>query len=127
MARKERRQPTRLEGQVSPFPQQLPIGELVAESEAAVVGEAEDIEYHVVHELRGARIPVIHLKKVHLPLEDCCIGRFAGVSVASIHGPLRTHLSGIEERRYRPGGTFFGARVAILQAEQPRDEELGVD
>lgn len=109
MARKERRQTTRLERQVSPFPQQLPIGELIAESDAAVVGEAEDIEYHVVHELRGARIPVIHLEKVQLPLEGCCIGRFTGVSVASIHGPLRTHISGVEERRYRPGGTFFGA------------------
>jgi hypothetical protein len=107
--RRERRQPTRSEGQVSPLPQQLPIGELIAESDAAVVGESEDIEYHVVHELRHARIPVIHLEKVQLPLEGCCIGRFTGVSVASIHGPLSTHISGVEERRYRPGGTFFGA------------------
>jgi hypothetical protein len=123
----ERRQPTRSEGHVSPFPQPLPIGELIAESNATVVGEAEDIEYHVVHELRGARVPVIHLEEIHLPLEGCCLGRFAGVSVASIHGPSRTYRSGIEERRYRPGGTFFGARVAILRAEQSRDKELGLD
>ena len=115
------------EGQVSPFPQQFPIGELIAESDAAVVGEAEDIEYHVVHELRGARIPVIHLEKVQLLLEGCCIGRFAGVFVASIHGPLRPYRSGIVERGYLPGGTFFGSRVTILQADEPRDNELRAD
>jgi hypothetical protein len=114
----EHRQPTCLEGYVSSFPQPLPIGELLAESEAPVLRKAKDIEYLVVQELRGARLPVIHLESVQSFLEGCCLGRFAGVCVASIHGPLRTHTSGVEECGYVPGGTYFGAWVVILRTEK---------
>jgi hypothetical protein len=106
--KRERGQPTRSEGYIPPLPQKRPVGELVAESKPAIFGEAEEVEFLVVHKLRVACLPVVHLNSVQLLLEGCRLGRVAGVSVTSTHGPLRTHLSGVEGRRYLPSGPFLG-------------------
>ncbi len=89
MPRKERRLfLTRSEDYVPPLPQALPVGELLAESEATVLGEAEDVEVLVVDELRGAPLPVVHLDSVQLlDSQGCRLGKVAGFSVTNIHGP----------------------------------------
>jgi hypothetical protein len=114
--KRERRQPTPSEGHVLPFPQKRPVGKLVTEGEAPVLWEAEDIESHVIHELRGARLPVIHLDAVQVPgSHGCRLGTVAGVYFTSIHGPLSTNSSGVEERGHPPSGPFFEGRVTILR------------
>jgi hypothetical protein len=109
-------QPTRSEEHVPPLPQPLPVGELITESKPTVLWKAEDIELLLIQELRGAHLPVIHLDGVQLlDLQGCCLGRVAGVSVMTTHGPLRTNLSGFEERGYRPSGPIFqrsGSHIA---------------
>ena len=109
-------QPTRSEGQVLAFPQPLPVSELIAKSKPAVFRETEDIELLVIHELRGARLPVIHLDVVQvLGLHGWCPGRVGGVCVTSTHEPLRTNPSAVEERKDLPSGPFFSGRLAILR------------
>jgi hypothetical protein len=117
--KRERRQSTRSEEHVLPFAQQLPVGELLAKSKPAVIGEAEDVELLVIQEFRGAYLPVIHLDRAQVfaqvfGLHSRCFGTVAGVYFTSTHGPLSTNSNGVEERGHPPSGPFFSSWVAIL-------------
>ncbi len=126
--KRERCQPTRSEEYVLPFPQPLPVGELLTKCKPAVFGKAEDIELLVVQEFRGADLPSIHLDSVQVVgLRGCCRGRGAGVYITSNHGPLRTNSSGVRERGYWPDGPFFqrsGSHIAEASRVQSGEKTI---
>ena len=64
--------------QVPKLLQPFPIGELLTDGEAAILGEAEDIELLVVDKLRHALFPEILLDVPQL------LGREAGASLAEV-------------------------------------------
>jgi len=109
--KRERCQPTRSEEYVLPFPQPLPVGELLAKCKPAIFRKAEDIELLIVQEFRGADLPSIHLDSVQVVgLRGCCLGRGAGVYVTSNHGPLIA----ISSCRGRPAAPQAGSASSAL-------------
>ncbi len=120
---RERCQPNSLEEHVPPLPQPLPVSKLLAEGDAPVFGEAEDIELLVVDELRRAPLCVIHLQSVELLLEGWCLGRDAGVCLRSTtHGHLRDTLAGLRGVGIRHLAHFSAAgRELLAQRRSSRE------
>jgi hypothetical protein len=80
-----RRESEGSEDQVSPLPQEVPVGELVAESEAPVLREAEDVELVVIHELGDALHFEVCLDSVQVLGPKGHLSGLVRVSVAKIH------------------------------------------
>ena len=88
-------EPDRSEGQVSPLPQQPPVGELVAEGEAPVLREAEDVEFLVIHEVGAAVLAEVRLDPVQVLEAGVHRGLavVGGFVVASVHDSSRGNWS----------------------------------